>query len=286
MMQQQMTQQNQPNPMLMMLIETQKAQAMAQTEAARIQADAQKEVARLAADAAKENARTAIGPREMIDLVAKMTGGQDQITAGYTRLLESQAHVFENMLNAQSPPTHPALEMVSQGMQGIMGVAERYITAKESATSNQARASAAAAQAQAQAQIAIAAQRGLAAAPVVPVPTEAAPAVEVEEDDEDEAEDPAVEAMEVELFGAARTAVLRLRESVEAGEVTPEQAAQAVLQGIDHFAKTGEVVKAFGLWQQNELGKLVGILLPDSLPSYKEQMTGFLFEARKATFKG
>jgi hypothetical protein len=213
----------------------------------------------------------------MIDLVAKMTGGQDQITAGYTRLLESQAHVFENMLNAQSPATHPALEMVSQGMQGIAGIAERYIAAKESTVTTQARAQAASAQANAQAQVAIAAQRGLASAPVV-APTEAAPEVEEEEE---EAEDPAVEAMEIELFGSARPAVLKLRETVEAGEATPEQAAQAVLQGIDHFAAKGEVIKAFLLWQQNELGKLVGILLPDALPSYKEQMTAVLFEARK-----
>lgn len=279
-----------PDPMLMMMLESTKAQAAAQLEIAKLQADTQKETARLQAEAAREAARTAIGPREMIDLVAKMSGGQDQLTAGYTRLLESQAHVFENMLNAQGPQTHPALEMVSQGMQGIMGTAQRYIEMKEKASLGQSQAIAISAQAQA----AIAAQRGLAGAPVPEMapdgraPIQTAPpaaAVEVEEEGDEEEDDDspeAMEAMEQALFGPALDAVRRLRAGVKSKILSPEQAAAALIKGIDHYAKQGQSVQAFALWQQGELAKLVQILIPDELPSYKEQLTGILFEARKS----
>jgi ribosomal protein S10 len=269
-----------PDPMIMMLIESQKTQAAAQLESARLQADAQKESARLQTEAQKESARNAIGPREMVDIAAKFNSGHDQIANAYTRLIEVSQHTFENMLNAQGPQTHPALEMVGQGMQGVMGIAQRYIEAKENSVLHQSQAVAAQAQANAQAQIAVAAaasQSGQLAAPAA----QAVPVAVGADEEEEEEDDDEVEAMEQDLFGEALSSVQRLRKGVELSQITPEQGAAAILQGIDHFAKKGEPIKAFALWQQNELAKLVDILIPDAMPSFKDQMAGHLFEARK-----
>jgi hypothetical protein len=192
------------------------------------------------------------------------------------------------MMDAQGPQVHPAVEMAANGIQGVLGVAQRYIEAKEAASTTQSRAVAAQAQAQAQAQVAIAAQRGLAGPGESPdgrAPVNVAPPVTIggtDEGEDDEEEDDEIEAAEKELFGGALEAVHRLRKGVELGQLAPEQAATALLQGMEHFNKKGEPVPVFAMWQHNELGKLVDTLLPDALPSYREQLAGILFAARQA----
>jgi hypothetical protein len=271
-----------PDPFMMLMIESQKEQAKAQLEIARLQADAQKEAARLQVESQKESARNAIGPREMMDIIQKSGQGHEVLANGYTRLMELSTQHVENMLNAQGPQTHPALEMAAQGVQGVLGVAQRYIEAKEKSVMHQAQAVAIQAQAGAQAQIATAAARSgqlAAPAPVAPAPAPVQP--EVEDDGEDDGEDEAVSEMEQELFGDALSSVERLRKGVASEQITPEQAANAIVQGIDYYLKKEEVIPAFALWQQREIGKFVDILIPDAPPSFKDQMAGHLFEARK-----
>lgn len=275
------------DPMIMLLIEqtkaqteAQRAQAAAQTEAARLAAEAQKEIARLQAESSREAARNAIGPREMLEMAAKMSTGPEQIARAYTGVVELTQRAIESTLQMQGPQTHPALEMVQQGMQGALGVMERYISAKESASSNQARAAAAVAQAQAQAAMA---QRAGLAAPAGAVDVEGKEGDNDDEEGDEDAPSPEeVNAAERELFGPALDAVRRLRSGAASGAVTPEQAASALLQGIDHFGKRGDGIPAFDLWRKGELGVLTDVLLPDAPTSYREQMASALYAAKQA----
>lgn len=276
-----------PDPFMMMMIESQKAQATAQLEIAKLQAEAQKEAARLQAESAREAARTSIGPRELIDIMSRAGQGQEQLANGYTRLIEATQQTFENMLNAQGPQVHPALEMLGQGVQGALGVAQRYIEAKENAATNQARAAAAVGQAQAQAQVAAA---QLAAAAGGGVPTGAVVGAgqpdEVGDDDDEGGEgDDEIDAMEQELFGGALEQVKKLRNAVASGQAPPDRIASAILDGIAYFGNKGEAVKAFDLWRTGELAKLIDVLIPDATTSYRGQVAEALFKVRQQANK-
>lgn len=259
-----------PDPTMMMLVEAQKAQAAAQIEAARAQADAQREAARLQADAQREAARSAIGPREMVDIMSRMSTGHDQLASAYSRAMDLQQRAVENILQAQGPAVHPALEMAGRAAEGVLGVAQQYIAMKEQAVAQESKARVMAAQLQA-AQL---------QGPQAVAAVQAQHEVEEEVGEVDEETERELEESEELLFGPALPAVKRLRVGVASSAVSPIEAASAVLQGIDHFAKSGKTVKAFELWRQGNLAELVGVLVPDAIPSFKEQLAQALFDAR------
>lgn len=260
-----------PDPTMMLLVEAQKAQAEAQREAARLSAEAQKETARIQAEAAKDAARSQLGAREMIEVMTRLAPNHDRTADAFGKIMDLQTRVMENALQMQGPQTHPALEMAGRAAEGILGVAQQYIQMKEQATKQDAQAKVATAQMAVQAQAIQAQQAQLAA-------SAAAPAAEGEAEGDDE-DDEATE-LEEKLFGPALPQVEKLRDLITGGQIDPTQAAQAVIQGIQHFAAKKEPVEAFGLWHQGNIAELVACLVPDALDSYKGQMAQALFDAR------
>lgn len=280
-----------PDPTIMLLLESQKQQAEAQRETARLMADAQKETARLQADAQREAARTALGPRELIELMTRQSGNQEHIIQASRAAIDIMKESVDAALNMRGGDAHPALAMVQEGLTNTMQLAQHYISSKSQTEA--VKANSAAVQAQAVAQTAqanafAASQRPPAingASPVVPAiePPSAEPEEEEDDDETETKPGPGLkltpEETEQQLFGPALEAVQRLRIGVKTKIIIPSQASAAVLQGISHFARLGQRVPAFDLVRAREYGKLVDILLPDSDLAFKEQMIDGLVPA-------
>lgn len=250
-----------PDPMIMMMVETSKANADAQRAAAQAQAQAQVEVARLQADAARESSRSTM------DLITRLNGNTADLSQAYRGAMELMQQGVETVLNMQQPSMHPALEMVGQAAQGALGIAQQYVAGKQQTEQAQAQAQAMSAQAQAMS----AARGGPPAALPAHAPAAAAPPrpVVVNTAQRDDAA----------YFGPAHTAVQQFRAAVATGNVAPAQAAQGIVQAINHFATQGKAgsVPAFDLWRKGELAELVDALLPGAPTSYREQTTQALY---------
>jgi hypothetical protein len=258
-----------PDPVMMMLTESMKAQAQATAEAARVQAQAQTEVARLQAEAAREAARNGFGPQHMMDLISRVNMGTEHLSSAYRGAVELMQQGVETLMNLQQPSMHPALEMVGQAAQGGLGILQQYVAGQSQA--KQAQAAATAQVAMAQQQMAHRAQPAQLGAPGGAAPAVATPvAAAVAHGERDEAA----------YFGPAWTAVQQFRAAVASGNTAPDRAAQGIIQAINHFANQGVAgnVRAFDLWKKGELAELVDALLPGAPTSYREQTTQALFQ--------
>lgn len=286
-----------PDATMMMIVETMKAQSTSQTEAARASTDAQREIARLQADVQREQYKTQMGPRDIMDMMSRMSVGQEQLGSAYAKVWELMQQGLETVLSAQGPAPHPALELAGQAAQGGFDAFQRYIQMKEQESIAKAQAQVATAAHQADAAKAQASQAH--AAHQRPGQTIESPALEgavEEEPGEPEVEDggevevvddaPApptpeeIEATEREMFGQALGPIMQLRQAIAEGKVDVKGAAQDILQGIDQVATVGANVPAFELWASGDLARLIDVLIPDASTSFKEQLGAILFEVR------
>jgi hypothetical protein len=263
-----------PDPIIMLLLESTKAQAAAQTAAAEAQSRAQIEVARMQAESARETARNAFGPTHVVDLMMRAQSGTEHLSTAYRGALDMVTTAAETMMNMQQPSMHPALEMVGQAAQGGLGILQQYVAGnaqtKQAEAQAQGMAAQAAAMAQAQAQRA-AGQHALAGAqPGTPVVIAAGQPTVIAAGKRDEAA----------FFGPAWGSVQQFRQAVSTGNVDPTKAAAGIVQAINYFAHAGTAadVRAFDLWKRGELAELVDALLPGAPTSYREQTTQLLFQ--------
>jgi len=267
-----------PDPMMLMFMEMQKQSAMQQAEAMKESARAQIEVAKMQAEAQRESQRNAIGPREIMEIVGKTSGNQEQSINAMGRAWEFMQNAMEVAMQAQGGgAVHPAVQMIGEGLQGGLQLAQQYIQMKGQGQTTQARAAVAIEQARAQAAV----QAGQLAGAHVP---EAEPEEE-EESPEDAAERHAAEilAKETELFGPALESVQRMRVGVASGALDPAGAANALVVGVEQAGKSGLKIPAFELWLRKEWSQLVDILIPDAPTSYKEQMLQAMHAQVEAT---
>ena len=260
-----------PDATMLLVVETMKTQAMAQTESSRQQTEAQKEIARLQAETQREAARNALGPREMIDLMRSSNVGQEQLASAFGKVNELMMQGVETIIAAQGPAPHPALELLGNAAQGGIDVAQRYVAMKENTGRAAAQAQAATAQAQAQAATA------QAQAHTGPGQTIATPALGEGQLTEEEEE---VANVEDELFGEALPQVLELRAAVSAGAVNPQQCASVIVGGIDQMATAGLKLPILDLWAQGQLAELVEVVIPDAPTSFQEHTINALFAHR------
>jgi hypothetical protein len=266
-----------PDPTMMLVVEAMKASTQQQAEAARANSDAQKEIARIQADAQREAARQALGPQDMINLVSRMSVGQEQLAMGYSKVMEMMQQGIETVMTAQGPGTHPALELVGQAAQGGLEVAQNFVQMKKEEAIANAQAQAVAAQAQAQAAVA----QSRPASPQLNAAEEEPE--EAEEETIPSAEAPPqadVDAAERELFGLALPKVKELREAVAAGTLDPQQTATAIVGGISEIANRKIKAKITDAWAQGDLATLVDAILPGLTTSFQETVISTLYDIR------
>jgi hypothetical protein len=191
-------------------------------------------------------------------------------------VLDMTHQSVEMLLAAQGQAPHPALELVGQAAQGGLEVAQRYVAMKERTAIAGAQATAAQAQAQAQAAQAQAQPRtGPGQTIATPALGDGAPAAtEVDEDEE-------IASAEQTLFGPALPHVLELRQIVDSGGITPDQAAQAIITGISQLVDAGfNQLPILELWSEGHLAELVDVVIPDAKTSFQERMIEAIFKRR------
>jgi hypothetical protein len=256
-----------PDPTMMLLVETMKASSTAQSEAMRGSNETQKEIARLQAESQREQAKSALGPRDMVDLMRSQNIGQEQLASAYSKVWELMQSGIETVLTAQGPAPNPVFDILGQTAQGALEVGQQYVDAKKQTAMADAQARVASAQA--------AASRPQLAGPEVPAEVEA----------EEDVSKPPPPSRDEEFFGEAMEAIIPLRQKVASGEVEPDRCAAAILAGIDHYATKGVNVPAWDLWAEGQLASLVEAMIPQASTSYQERVIQTLFEVRNQMLK-
>ncbi len=255
-----------PDPTMMMLVETMKASSQATAEAMRNQNETQKEIARLQAESTREQAKSALGPRDMVDLMRSQNIGQEQLASAYSKVWELMQSGIETVLTAQGPAPNPVFEILGQTAQGALEVGQQYVDAKKQA-----------AMADAQARVASAQAAAASSKPQLSGPRSDVPPDNIEAD---EVSEPPPVGRDEQLFGPVMEAIAPLRQKVASGELDPDRCAAAILAGIDHYVNQGVKVPAWDLWADGQLATLIEAMIPQASTSYQEKVIQVLFEVR------
>lgn len=254
-----------------------------------------------------------MSPREMVEMFRSANTGSDKMAEGYAKMQELMFSNMDAFMQAQGPGVHPAVAMIGNTLEGAVGSVQQYIEMKQAETQANAQATAIRAQvegqtrvatAKIQADAAAAARSGAVAAPkssVIDNPeqletgdTEDTGEETVNEEElpvDAEAEAAAaaasitekVEEKEALLFGEAMEPIMRLRKGVKTGALDSAKIAAFVLQAVDHVEKKAseeegkEIPPVFELFKEERYADLIDVLLPDSKPQFREEVTGALY---------
>lgn len=248
-----------PDPVISVIVENNRQQM-----------DAMKELVRGLGEQQREASRNAMGPRDLVDLTEKM-----RASSGADQLLKSVTEAYQNVLGmtkqsmelmkemSGGPAPHPALEMVGAALQGIQGIAQRYIAMKQQVDVANAQARAVEAQAIGrtmppgqplhQPQQPGAQPQAVGEPPSNVVPIRPGAATQLTE-------------IERQLFGIPQVmeAVERLRLSVAQGTINPAQAANWVNNAVLQITQMGgrPHVKVLKLLEEGMFDDFVRALLP------------------------
>lgn len=234
---------------------------------------------------------------------------------GIVNMYKSAAEHAMQISGGGSDP--PVARIIQESMARAGEVAERYLTMKRDQMISEAKVKQAQAQAQAEAAKAAAAaaqarllqtpvSAGLAGVPVrsngyvmptpMPTPTVTTPPVSVPTSPTAAAAPPAPSEAptsdapsapstaskagptEEEMFGVALESVRRLRKGVEEGKLNPEQAVDAILQGVEYVTANQLTIPAFTLFQQERWADFIDVLLPDAPQEFKTECVRILTE--------
>lgn len=281
-----------PDPMLAYL-----------TENSRQQAEIAKEIAR-----AQE--KSAISPIQVMDMIQKQSGGMDglvkSIIGSFGGAFETYRMMMESLVQMNGGGQSPTQAMLQQGIDRASDIANQYIAFQRDKTVHESKAKAAAVQAQAQmqaAQAALVAQQrraqqqpsqpphgydaGLASAG--PTPDQISPSnganghgEGAEVIDINDRRPPTEE----EMFGPALESVQHLRKGVEAGNLRPDQAVEAVIQGVAVCEQQGVKIPAFALFAEGRFADLIDVLLPKATQQFRDACVGVLYQRFESEEEG
>jgi len=262
-----------PDPTMQLMMTMMQQNAQAQREAMQMQMQMQ-----------RDQAQSQMGPREVMDLVSRFNQGADQQAQAFGRAWELMMQGVEAIMASQPQPVHPALEMLQNAAAGGLQLGQQYLAMKQHETQSNAHVQQQAmmqqqqlAQQRAEMQAQQRAQIGAAMA------SGEAPE-EVEQADEAHLGDMTEGELEQQLFGPLIGEVDKLRRGVADGQLSPQEAAAAILQGIQVCQQRGIRVPAFDMWDEGEIAQLVNVLIPEAKTSFHEQLAQELFAAAQTLY--
>jgi len=83
---------------------------------------------------------------------------------------------------------------------------------------------------------------------------------------------------EQEIFGPTFPSVQRLRKGVNDGQLTPEQAVDAILQGVEYVDKNQLLVPAFVLFAEERWADFIDVLIPEAPIQYRAECVRIMVE--------
>lgn len=261
-----------PDPTMQLMMTMMQQNAQAQREAMQMQMQMQ-----------RDQAQSQMGPREVMDLVSRFNQGADQQAQAFGRAWELMMQGVEAIMASQPQPVHPALEMLQNAAAGGLQLGQQYLAMKQHETQSHAHVQQ---QAMAQQQQ-LAQQRAEMQAQQRAQIGAAMTSGEVPEDEQggdEQLGDMTEGELESQLFGPLIGEVEKLRRGVADGQLSAQQAAAAVLQGIQVCQQRGIRVPAFDMWDEGEIASLVGVLIPDAKTSFQEHLAQELFAAAQTLY--
>jgi hypothetical protein len=271
-------------------------------EFSRQNAEMSREMVRATTEASKERDRNALTMRDVVDMQEKMNAqnGAHSLLKGVSEAYQSvfsMAKMASEMIAGMDKSSSgPGMELLGTAVQRVTDVAQGFIQMKRDTSIGESRAREAEARAHATAAMVGGGAR-LAPAPAQPgqphvqvppagpaVPLAVVPSV-VQTAQEPVRTMTAVQAQmaeqEMKLFGPALEQVNRLRLGVNAGKVTPEHAVQWIFQARSIIAEKGWKVDALLLFESDQLGMFLDVLLPDAPKEFVRTLGALLAEAKQ-----
>ena len=275
------------------------------TEQSRLQTENSREMARQQTEAMNRVTQQMVSPVQMMEILQKKDGGVDNVVnsiiGSFGGAFETYRMMMESLVQMQGGGQSPAQAMLQQGMDRVGDIANQYLAYQRDKAVHEARAKAAAAQAQAKAAEAMRTPQ---------TPTPRAPGYDQEmvqpRSPEDEAQEAGAQEgdnlagsngqsgeaqpaevidinerrppTEEEMFGPALDSVGRLREGVAAGNLRPDQAVAAIIQGVAICEQQGLQIPAFTLFSEGRFADLMDALLPDAPQQFRDACSHILFQ--------
>ena len=268
---------NQQNPLVTMLAESNRQSAEGQRESNRLAAEASREQARV-----MENA-----PNNLLTIVEgiRRTSGSDQLMSNVANAYDGAMGMMTRnmeMMNqfAMQSQGSPVVGLVADGIQQAKDLATGYMKGKQQEEIAKSRVEQAKAQAQAASAAAQAAAMHAQAAPPAVAPQAQAAAATADagvrqaEADQAKAEADLKEAQvklpkEEQIFGPTWPEVEGLRKLVADGQVDAEQVALGICKAQIQLETAGVAVPAFTLLADQRFAELLDYMLPDTSVEFK-----------------